>query len=184
MRRPRDFDAELKALTDRARQLKEQKLRQLGELVLRPGLMRSTPRYWLARCWLRHRTGTARQGRAGGKPGLHSFSASHANLLQDLSRTTKALCRSTQARNRRLATLARHDNRAWQVTRRQRTRQLIELGGLVAKAGLIELIYDDRTVLLGLLVEAAAKLSGDNVEQQLGLWRRRGKRAFEAHSAP
>ena len=34
MRRPRDFDAELKALTDRARQLKEQKLRQLGELVI------------------------------------------------------------------------------------------------------------------------------------------------------
>jgi hypothetical protein len=37
MRRPRDFDAELKALTDRARQLKEQKLRQLGELVIATG---------------------------------------------------------------------------------------------------------------------------------------------------
>lgn len=37
MRRPRDFDAELKALTDRARQLKEQKLRQMGELVIATG---------------------------------------------------------------------------------------------------------------------------------------------------
>lgn len=66
------------------------------------------------------------------------------------------------------------------MNRRQRTRQLIELGGLVAKAGLIELTDDDRAVLLGLLVEAAAKLGGDNSEQQLSLWRRRGKRAFEA----
>ena len=34
MRKPRDFDAELKTLSDRARQLKEQRLRQLGELVI------------------------------------------------------------------------------------------------------------------------------------------------------
>lgn len=34
MRQPRDFDAELKALEDKARELKERKLRQLGELVI------------------------------------------------------------------------------------------------------------------------------------------------------
>ncbi|MEP9359079.1 conjugal transfer protein TraD [Sphingomonas sp. KR3-1] len=34
MRKPRDYDAELKALNDKARQLREQKLRQLGELVV------------------------------------------------------------------------------------------------------------------------------------------------------
>lgn len=34
MRKPRDFDAELKVLNDKARQLKEQRLRQLGELVI------------------------------------------------------------------------------------------------------------------------------------------------------
>lgn len=34
MRKPRDFDAELKTLNDKARQLREQKLRQLGELVI------------------------------------------------------------------------------------------------------------------------------------------------------
>jgi hypothetical protein len=69
--------------------------------------------------------------------------------------------------------------RAWQVKRRERTRQLIELGGLVAKAGLIELTDDDRAVILGLLVEAAGKLRGDERDQMLTLWRRRGRRAFE-----
>ena len=34
MRKPRDFDSELKALDDKAKQLKERKLRQLGELVM------------------------------------------------------------------------------------------------------------------------------------------------------
>jgi len=37
MRKPRDFDQELKALTDKARTLKERKLRQLGELVTATG---------------------------------------------------------------------------------------------------------------------------------------------------
>ncbi|NWK94679.1 conjugal transfer protein TraD [Sphingobium lactosutens] len=34
MRKPRDFDSELKALADKARQLKERRVRQLGELVV------------------------------------------------------------------------------------------------------------------------------------------------------
>jgi len=37
MRKPRDFDAELKALTDKARQLKSRKQSQLGELVMATG---------------------------------------------------------------------------------------------------------------------------------------------------
>ncbi|MFL9841137.1 conjugal transfer protein TraD [Sphingomonas sp. ST-64] len=37
MRKPRDFDAELEALNDKAKQLKERKLRQLGELVVATG---------------------------------------------------------------------------------------------------------------------------------------------------
>ena len=37
MRKPRDFDSELKALSDKARQLKERKLIQLGELVVATG---------------------------------------------------------------------------------------------------------------------------------------------------
>ena len=37
MRKPRDFDSELKALSDKARQLKDRKLVQLGELVVATG---------------------------------------------------------------------------------------------------------------------------------------------------
>jgi hypothetical protein len=37
MRKPRDFDADLKALDDKARELKTRKVRQLGELVIATG---------------------------------------------------------------------------------------------------------------------------------------------------
>ena len=37
MRRPKDFDAQLKALADKAKTLKENKLRRLGELVVATG---------------------------------------------------------------------------------------------------------------------------------------------------
>lgn len=37
MRKPRDFDSELRALTDKAKLLKERKLHQLGELVVSTG---------------------------------------------------------------------------------------------------------------------------------------------------
>ncbi|MEF9603062.1 conjugal transfer protein TraD, partial [Paracoccus sp. PXZ] len=37
MRKPRDFDAELKALEDKARELKARKVERLGELVIATG---------------------------------------------------------------------------------------------------------------------------------------------------
>jgi len=49
----------------------------------------------------------------------------------------------------------------------------------VQKAGLIELADDDRAVLLGAFLTIAAKLQGEEREQALVLWRRRGARAFE-----
>ena len=82
------------------------------------------------------------------------------------------------ARHRLLGTKARNDTREWVVKRRERTRQLIELGGLVAKSGLVELVEDDRATIFGVLLEAAAKLHGENGERQRLLWRRRGRRAF------
>jgi len=88
--------------------------------------------------------------------------------------------RAVAARNRLLVKRARHDTRAWQVKRRERTRQLIELGGLVAKAGLVELTDDDRAVIFGLLVEAAATLRSERRDEALTLWGRRGKRAFDS----
>ncbi|WP_246263254.1 conjugal transfer protein TraD [Parasphingopyxis algicola] len=68
------------------------------------------------------------------------------------------------------------------MKRRERTRRLIELGGLVSKAGLIELTDDDRAVLYGAFLAVAGKLSGEQREQAITLWRRRGKRAFKAEA--
>lgn len=72
--------------------------------------------------------------------------------------------------------------REWVVKRRERTRHLIELGGLVVKAGLVNLTDDDRATLYGALLTVALKLRGDDREQALALWKRKGKRAFEAES--
>ena len=81
-----------------------------------------------------------------------------------------------------LAQRARHDTRDWQVKRRERTRQLIELGGLVAKAGLVELTDDDRAVIFGLMIEGAATLRSERRDDALTLWRRRGRREFATNS--
>ena len=84
------------------------------------------------------------------------------------------------ARHRVEAAKARTDMREWQIKRRERTRQLIELGGLVAKADLIELTDDDRAALYGAFLTVASKLRGPDGAQALVLFRRKGKRAFEA----
>jgi hypothetical protein len=70
--------------------------------------------------------------------------------------------------------------RTWQVERRKRTRHLIELGGLVVKAGLINLIGDDRATMLGALLWIADKLQSDQGERARALWSAKGKQAFEA----
>lgn len=70
------------------------------------------------------------------------------------------------------------------MKRRERTKHLIELGGLVMKAGLVELTDDDRAVILGIFDEAAARLRSEDCGQQLPLWRRRGQRLFAAGSLP
>jgi hypothetical protein len=86
-------------------------------------------------------------------------------------------------RNRLDRDRARADTRQWVRDRRARTRHLIELGGLVQKAGLAELVDDDRATLLGAFLELAARLQGQDGESPADLlarWRRRGLRAFEA----
>jgi Conjugal transfer protein TraD len=78
------------------------------------------------------------------------------------------------------ASQRRTDKREWVMHRRERTRHLIEIGGLVQKAGLVELADDDRAVMLGAFLAIAAKLQGEEREQAITLWRRRGKRAIES----
>ena len=68
------------------------------------------------------------------------------------------------------------------IARRERTRHLIELGGLVTKAGVDTLLEDDRAALYGLMLDAARLLRSERKEELTTLWRRLGKRTFEAES--
>lgn len=70
--------------------------------------------------------------------------------------------------------------RTWQVERRKRTRHLIELGGLVVKSGVVDLVSDDRAILLGALLWIADKLQSDQGERARALWAAKGRQAFEA----
>ncbi|TIV71271.1 MAG: conjugal transfer protein TraD, partial [Mesorhizobium sp.] len=70
--------------------------------------------------------------------------------------------------------------RTWQVERRKRTRHLIELGGLVVKAGLVDLTSDDRVTIYGALLWIAAKLQSHEGEHARDLWAGRGKQALNA----
>jgi hypothetical protein len=70
--------------------------------------------------------------------------------------------------------------REWAIKRRERTRHLIELGGLVIKAGLVELADDDRVTLYGAFLTVADRLRSEERDKALALWQRKGKRAFEA----
>jgi hypothetical protein len=69
--------------------------------------------------------------------------------------------------------------RTWQVERRKRTRHLIELGGLVVKAGVVDLTGDDRTVIFGALLWIADKLKSDERDKALALWAAKGKQGFQ-----
>ena len=96
------------------------------------------------------------------------------------------LKRLTVLRNRLEAARTRDDARQWVQDRRARTRQLIELGGLVQKAGLVEMLDDDRATLLGAFLELSARLQdegqpGETTAADLrARWRRRGLRTFDA----
>ncbi|WP_316177711.1 MULTISPECIES: conjugal transfer protein TraD [unclassified Bradyrhizobium] len=74
--------------------------------------------------------------------------------------------------------------RTWQVERRKRTRHLIELGGLVVKAGIVDLTGDDRAMILGALIWTAEKLKGDQGERARALWAAKGKKALDKDAEP
>ncbi|MDR5655344.1 conjugal transfer protein TraD [Ruixingdingia sedimenti] len=70
--------------------------------------------------------------------------------------------------------------RIWQVERRKRTRHLIQLGGLVVKAGIVDLTGDDRTMIYGAMIWMADKLNSEDGERARELWAGKGKEAFAA----
>lgn len=67
----------------------------------------------------------------------------------------------------------------WQVERRKRTRHLIELGGLVVKAGIVDLTGDDRAIIYGAMIWMADKLKSEDGERARDTWTKLGKMAFE-----
>jgi hypothetical protein len=69
--------------------------------------------------------------------------------------------------------------RTWQVERRKRTRHLIELGGLVVKAGIVDLTRDDRATIYGALLWMADKLKNEQGEHARALWAAKGKQALD-----
>jgi hypothetical protein len=69
--------------------------------------------------------------------------------------------------------------RTWQIERRKRTRHLIELGGLVVKAGIVDLTGDDRATILGAMIWMAEKLKSEGGEHARDTWAKLGKMAFE-----
>lgn len=69
--------------------------------------------------------------------------------------------------------------RTWQVERRKRTRHLIELGGLVVKAGIVDLTGNDRAMIYGAMIWIAEKLNSEDGEHARGVWTRLGRAGFE-----
>ena len=103
-------------------------------------------------------------------------------LLKRLAMMAKAERDNRVAILRLEATRRRTDTRGWVVQRRERTRHLIELGGLVRKAGLVDLTDDDRATIYGALLEIAGKARDERSGDTLALWKRRGKRAFDSEA--
>ena len=89
-----------------------------------------------------------------------------------------ALKRNRAAFKRHQAARAKYDMRGWQIERRKRTRHLIELGGLVVKARVVDLTGDDRAIILGALLWMADKLKSNQGEQARALWAAKGMEAF------
>ncbi len=123
-----------------------------------------------------------RQRRGGDRKALLSFSGAGAKVAAMLRSTDRAFRLNQAATLRAEAAGRRSDTRTWVVQRRERTRHLIELGGLVQKAGLVELTDDDRATIYGALLDLAGRARGDGASVILALWKRRGKRAFDAEN--
>ena len=81
-------------------------------------------------------------------------------LRQELRICSAALRRISQAKARRRKAEAMTGSRDWQQARRARTRLLIEYGGLVVKAGLGQLLENDRATMLGGLLNLRDQLAG------------------------
>src|SRR3546814_17115334 len=142
--------------------------------------MRSIPTCWRACCsppWDRLTRKKRRRGARGARP---SFRGAGARLGDALAATAKAASKLAQARNRLEDAARRADTRGWVMARRERTRHLIELGGLVQKAGLVALADDARATLYGAMLEQAGRGREEQAGGHLVTRKRRWRGAFGA----
>ncbi|AFW01305.1 conjugal transfer TraD family protein [Gluconobacter oxydans] len=73
---------------------------------------------------------------------------------------------------------------ALQRNQAARKRHQIELGGLVVKAGIVDLTGGDRAIILAALIWMADKLQSEDSERARELWVQKGKAAFaDEHTA-
>lgn len=93
----------------------------------------------------------------------------------ELARIVKALMQVRRMQNRVTLAYARTDDAPNAATRRARTRQLIEWGGLVDKSGLAVALGNNRAAMLGALLDVTAR-SGE--PDQATHYLDRGLRAF------
>lgn len=69
------------------------------------------------------------------------------------------------------------------MDRRARTRKLIELGGLVAKSGLVAVANNDRALILGALILIARNLEGPGSQDKQARWRAIGEEEMRSQMA-
>jgi hypothetical protein len=155
-------------------------VQQLGELVITTGADVLSADELAGALIVLAETKEAAKREAWAKRGAAFFqSRAQRNAATTDRNTNGPSCATDRRANRYQAARARLDMRAWQVKRRKRTRHLIELGGLVVKAGIVDLTGDDRATILGALLWMADKLGSDQGERARALWAAMGKQALK-----
>ena len=182
MRKPRDFDAQLKVLNEKAKQLKDRKIRQYGDLVIATGADALDIETLAGALVLITEQADAARKESWRRKGEVFFENSRTQLHNQLKMTLRAERRLKPAINRTFAVLQRLDHTAWVMDRRARTRKLIELGGLVQKSGLVTVANDDRALILGALVLAAWNLENPEDKEKRERWRAIGEEEMGASS--
>src|SRR3546814_14428022 len=102
----------------------------------------------------------------------------YTTLFRSIRQILRAARRLAQKRNRIERARSRYDNREWVVARRARTKHLIELGGLVAKARLVELADDHPALLYGAFLYTAPQFHSANPHPPQPRLTRPGQRPF------
>ena len=111
MRKPRDYDAELKALEDKAKELKSRKVQQLGELVIATGADALSAEELAGALILLTETKEAGRREVWARRGAMFFQGRARRSVPATDRNTSSAPRNQAARNRHQAARARHDMR-------------------------------------------------------------------------